>query len=121
MVCQRMELGEPDKSGRRSPQPIPDSQFVLPADTVVVAVGQGPNPVLTRSAKALRLNKYGYIEVDPATGATSISGVYAGGDIVSGAATVIAAMGSGKLAARSIDDYLRGLSQGSPMDRCVLN
>lgn len=106
VVCQRMELGEPDASGRRAPVPVPNSEFVIPADTVVVAVGQGPNPVLVRNAGSLKLNRKGYIEADEQTGATSIPGFYAGGDIVTGAATVIAAMGSGKRAADSIQKYL---------------
>jgi glutamate synthase (NADPH/NADH) small chain len=107
--CLKMELGEPDESGRRSPHPIPGSEYTIPADTVIVAVGQGPNPILIRSAKDLKLNRKGYIEVDSSTGATNIEGVFAGGDIVTGAATVIAAMGSGKLAAQSIDRYLKGM------------
>jgi glutamate synthase (NADPH/NADH) small chain len=108
--CQRMQLGEPDSSGRRRPIPIPNTEFTLPTDTVVIAVGQGPNPILTKSSKELRLNKAGYIVVDGESGATNIPGVYAGGDIVTGAATVISAMGSGKRAARSIDAYLKSLA-----------
>ncbi len=104
--CQRMELGEPDGSGRRRPQPIPDSAFVLEVDTVVVAVGQGPNPILIRSNPNLQLDARGYIEVDPDTLMTNIPGVFAAGDIVTGAATVIAAMGEGRRAARSILEYL---------------
>lgn len=106
LVCQQMELGEPDASGRRRPVPVPDSEFALPVDTVVVAIGQGPNPILLRGTEGLALNKKGYIEVDPETLMTSIPGVFAGGDIVTGAATVIAAMGAGKRAARAIDRYL---------------
>ena len=106
MVCQRMELGEPDSSGRRRPVPIPNSDFELEADTVVVAIGQGPNPVLTRNTKGLELNKHGHIVVKDEFGTTSMPGVFAGGDIVTGAATVIAAMGAGKLAARAIDRYI---------------
>lgn len=108
--CQRMQLGEPDSSGRRRPIPIPNTEFTLPTDTVVIAVGQGPNPILTKSSKELSLNKAGYIVVDGESGATNIPGVYAGGDIVTGAATVISAMGSGKRAARSIDAYLKSLA-----------
>lgn len=106
MVCQKMSLGEPDASGRRRPIPIPDSEITLPVETVVVAVGQGPNPILLRGTKGLKLNKRGYIEVDPETMMTNIPGVFAGGDIVTGAATVIAAMGAGKRAARAIESYL---------------
>src|SRR5690606_14060619 len=106
MVCQKMALGEPDASGRRRPVPIPGSEEELPVDTVIVAVGQGPNPILLQATTGLALNKRGYIEVDPETMMTSIPGVFAGGDIVTGAATVIAAMGAGKKAARAIDRYL---------------
>ena len=102
LECLRMELGEPDASGRRRPVPVPGSEFVVPAETVVVAIGQGPNPVLTRGATGLALDKRGYIIADPETGATSLPNVYAGGDIVTGSATVIAAMGAGKKAARAI-------------------
>ncbi|MCS7233275.1 MAG: NADPH-dependent glutamate synthase [Synergistetes bacterium] len=113
--CIKMELGEPDESGRRSPRPIPGSEFILETDTVVVAIGTGPNPVLLQAFPELKLNKWGYIEADPETGATSVPGVYAGGDIVTGAATVISAMGAGKRAAKAIDQYLqKKLKGGSP-------
>ncbi|MGE5582971.1 MAG: NADPH-dependent glutamate synthase [Bacillota bacterium] len=105
--CIRMELGEPDASGRRRPVEIPGSEFQFPVDNVVVAIGQGPNPILLRTTAGLALNKRGYIEADPETLATSIPGVYAGGDIVTGAATVIAAMGAGKIAARQMAEYCR--------------
>lgn len=105
--CQRMELGEPDESGRRRPIPIPDSQFVIPADTVIIAIGQSPNPILIRNTPGLETDARGTIVVDEKTGATSLPGVFAGGDAVTGAATVIAAMGAGKRAAAAIDDYLR--------------
>ncbi|MDK2897111.1 MAG: glutamate synthase small chain [Candidatus Atribacteria bacterium] len=105
--CIQMELGEPDESGRRRPIPIPGSEFVIPIDTVVVAIGQGPNPVFLDSVPGLKLNRWGYIESDPETGATSIPGVFAGGDIVTGAATVISAMGAGKKSARAIARYLQ--------------
>lgn len=105
--CIQMELGEPDESGRRRPVPIPGSEFEIPIDTVVVAIGQGPNPLLLETIEGLALNKKGYIAADPQTGATSLPGVFAGGDIVTGAATVISAMGAGKRAARSIDLYLK--------------
>ena len=107
LVCQRMTLGDPDSSGRRSPIPIPDSEFTISTDTVVVAVGQGPNQVLLRNLQGVELTPRGYIAADGETGATNVPGFYAGGDIVTGAATVIAAMGAGKRAARAIDAYLR--------------
>lgn len=113
MVCQRMELGEADASGRRRPVPVAGSEFELPIDTVVVAIGQGPNPILLQNTDGLKLNERGYIETDPETLMTSIPGVFAGGDIVTGAATVIAAMGAGKKAARAMDRYLR-TKAGSP-------
>ncbi|MDD5542795.1 MAG: NADPH-dependent glutamate synthase [Acidobacteriia bacterium] len=106
MRCQRMELGEPDDSGRRRPVPVPGSEFEVEVDTVVMAVGQGANPVLTSTAPNLKTNKWGNIVADPETCATSIPGVFAGGDIVSGGATVILAMGAGRKAARSIHAYL---------------
>lgn len=102
LECLRMELGEPDSSGRRRPVPVPGSEFTLDVETVVIAIGQGPNPVLTRGAGNLATNKHGYIIADPETGATNLENVYAGGDIVTGSATVIAAMGAGKAAARAI-------------------
>jgi glutamate synthase (NADPH/NADH) small chain len=105
--CIRMELGEPDASGRRRPVPVPDSDFLLEADTAIEAIGQGANRVLLATFPELKLNKWGYIEADEATGATSVPGVYAGGDIVTGAATVILAMGAGKAAAKAIDRYVR--------------
>ncbi|MEN3202874.1 MAG: NADPH-dependent glutamate synthase [Atribacterota bacterium] len=107
MECIQMELGEPDESGRRRPVPVPGSEFVIPVDTVVVAIGQGPNPLLLQTIKGLALNKRGYIVADPETGATNLRGVFAGGDIVTGAATVISAMGAGKRAARAIDRFFK--------------
>ena len=107
MICQKMELGEPDASGRRRPVPVAGSEFDVEAQTVVVAIGQGPNPVLTRNTKGLELNKYGNIVSRDEYGQTSMPGVFAGGDIVTGAATVIAAMGAGKLAAKGIDIYIK--------------
>ncbi|WP_427365619.1 NADPH-dependent glutamate synthase [Candidatus Caldatribacterium saccharofermentans] len=107
MECIQMELGEPDESGRRRPVPIPGSEFVIPADTVVVAIGQGPNPLLLETIRGLALNRRGYIVADPETGATNLRGVFAGGDIVTGAATVISAMGAGKRAARAIDRFFQ--------------
>lgn len=111
LECIRMELGEPDASGRRRPVAVPGSEFQFPVDNVIVAIGQGPNPVLLRNTEGLALNKRGYIETDPETLATNIPGVYAGGDIVTGAATVIAAMGAGKKAARSMAEYCRQKKQ----------
>jgi len=105
--CIRMELGEPDDSGRRRPVPIPGSEFVIDCDEVVVAIGTRANPVLTQTAPDLALNKWGYIVTDE-QGMTSIPGIFAGGDIVRGAATVILAMGDGKRAAGAIEAYLRG-------------
>lgn len=110
MECIKMELGEPDASGRRRPVPVPGSEFTMDVDTVVVAVGQGPNPLLTRATEGLALNRRGNIEARDEYGATSIPGVWAGGDIVTGAATVISAMGAGKRAARGIDIWLRSQS-----------
>lgn len=106
MECIKMELGEPDESGRRRPVPIPDSNFVFNLDTVVVAIGQSPNPLIPKSTKELKLGKKGNVIVDEG-GRTSMEGVFAGGDISTGAATVIEAMGAGKIAARSIDEYLK--------------
>jgi glutamate synthase (NADPH/NADH) small chain len=106
MKCIKYQLGEPDASGRRSPVAIPGSEYIMDVDTVVVAIGQGPNPLVPRTTKGLECNKKGNIVADPATGATSKPGVYAGGDVVTGAATVILAMGAGKVGARSIHEYL---------------
>ena len=103
--CSRMELGEPDASGRRRPRAVPGSEFVLDCDIVVVAIGTMANPLLTATCPELKLNKWGNIVADE-NGMTSIPGVFAGGDIVRGAATVILAMGDGKKAAKSIDRYL---------------
>lgn len=106
MECLRYELGEPDASGRRSPVPIPGSEFIMDVDTVVVAIGQGPNPLIPRTTPGLEVTRKGNIVADQATGATSKPGVYAGGDVVTGAATVILAMGAGRVAAKSIHAYL---------------
>jgi glutamate synthase (NADPH/NADH) small chain len=103
--CLRMKLGAPDPSGRAKPEPIPGSEFLLPCDVVVVAVGTRANPLLTSTCPELKLNRQGNVLVDD-NGMTSLPGVFAGGDIVRGAATVILAMGDGKRAARAIDDYL---------------
>jgi glutamate synthase (NADPH/NADH) small chain len=105
--CVRMRLGEPDASGRSRPEPIPGSEFEIPCDMVVVAIGTKSNPLLTASTPDLTVNEWGYLVTD-GYGMTSMPGVFAGGDIVRGAATVILAMGDGKRAAVSIDSWLRG-------------
>ncbi|WP_353894568.1 NADPH-dependent glutamate synthase [Proteinivorax hydrogeniformans] len=107
LKCIKMELGEPDDSGRRRPKPIKGSEYMLEVDTVIMAIGQGPNPIIPRSTKELTISKRGNIEVDSKTGQTSIEGVFAGGDVVTGAATVIQAMGAGKKCAESIDKYIK--------------
>lgn len=112
LKCIKMELGEPDSSGRRRPLPIEGSEFVLPMDVVVVAVGQGPNPLIPRTTEGLETNKWGNIVAAEGTGATSMPGVFAGGDVVTGAATVIKAMGAGKAAADAIDAYLQSKKGG---------
>ena len=104
--CIRMELGEPDASGRRRPVEVPGSEFVLECDLAIVAIGSGANPLLTRSTPDLPLNKWGYVTANTDTGKTGKKGVWAGGDIVTGAATVILAMGAGRKAADSIHEYL---------------
>ncbi len=106
MECIRCELGEPDASGRRSPVPIKGSEYIMDVDTVVVAIGQGANPLVPRTTKGLELSRKGNIVASLETGATSKPGVYAGGDVVTGAATVILAMGAGRSAAKSIHVYL---------------
>lgn len=107
MRVQRMELGEPDASGRRRPVPIEGSDYVLDVDAVVVAIGQTPNPMIKNTTPQLKTQPWGGIIVNEETGATSIPGVYAGGDAVTGAATVILAMGAGKTAAKHMDEYIR--------------
>jgi glutamate synthase (NADPH/NADH) small chain len=104
--CIRMELGEPDASGRRRPVEVPGSEFVVECDLAIVAIGAGANPLLTRSTPDLPLNKWGYVTANADTGKTGKKGVWAGGDIVTGAATVILAMGAGRKAADSIHEYL---------------
>ena len=106
MTCVRNRLGEPDSSGRRRPLTIPGSEFDFDCDTVVIAIGQGPNPLLISAVPGLKLNKRGNVEAD-SDGRTSIDDIFAGGDIVSGAATVIEAMGAGKRAARAIDRFVK--------------
>jgi glutamate synthase (NADPH/NADH) small chain len=103
--CVRMELGEPDASGRRRPVPVPDSNFTIDVDTVVISVGTSPNPLIRSTTKGLEANKYGCLIADD-SGATTREGIFAGGDAVTGAATVILAMGAGKTAAESIVKYV---------------
>ncbi len=104
--CIKMELGEPDESGRRRPVEVPGSEFVLDVDSVIISIGTSPNPLIKSTTKGLDVNKKGGIVVEESTGLTSREGVYAGGDAVTGAATVILAMGAGKTAAKAIDEYL---------------
>jgi glutamate synthase (NADPH/NADH) small chain len=107
MECLRMELGEPDASGRRRPVPVAGSEFTTEVDLVVVAVGQSPNPLILQTTEGLKAGKWGNVEADMETMATSLPGVYAGGDIVRGGATVILAMGDGRIAAAEMDAYLK--------------
>jgi glutamate synthase (NADPH/NADH) small chain len=104
--CVRMELGEPDASGRRIPRPVKGSEFRIPIDTIIMAIGTNANPLVPRSTKDLALHKWGYIIADERTGQTSKQGVFAGGDIVTGSATVISAMGAGRRAAQAMHEYL---------------
>lgn len=104
--CIRMELGEPDESGRRSPVPVPGSEFEIPTETVIMALGTSPNPLIVNTTEGLQATRRGGIEAD-GTGKTSREGIFAGGDAVTGAATVILAMGAGRKAAAAIDEYLR--------------
>lgn len=106
MNCQKMELGEPDASGRRRPIPVEGSEYDIDVDCVIMALGTSPNPLIKSTTKGLDVNRKGGIIVEEATGKTSRDGVYAGGDAVTGAATVISAMGAGKTAAKAIDEYL---------------
>jgi len=101
-----MELGEPDASGRRRPVPIPGSDFDLPLSLAIMAIGTSANPIVQSTTPGLQTNKRGYIQADETTQRTSRKGVFAGGDIVTGSATVILAMGAGRRAAQSIHDYL---------------
>ena len=105
--CLKYELGEPDDSGRRRPVPIEGSEFQIELDTVIMAIGNGSNPLIQQATPGLEFNKWGNIVVDENC-KTSMEGVYAGGDIVSGAATVILAMGQGRTAAAGINEYLAG-------------
>jgi len=107
MECIEMELGEPDASGRKKPVPKPNSEHVIDVDTVIIAIGQTPNPLITSTTPGLTTQKWGGIIVNEETLATSKPGVFAGGDAVTGAATVILAMGAGKKAAKAIDQYIQ--------------
>jgi glutamate synthase (NADPH/NADH) small chain len=106
MECIKMQLGEPDESGRRRPIPIKGSEFVIDVDTVIVAIGNTPNPIIQQTTKGLQTTRWGTIVIDEENGKTTKEGVYAGGDIVSGVATVISAMGAGKKAAKAIHEHL---------------
>lgn len=111
--CIKMALGDPDESGRRKPVPVTDSKYLLDVDTVIMAIGQGPNPLVQDTTPGVAVNKHGNIVADDA-GATSQAGVFAGGDIVTGAATVILAMGAGKKAAAAIHDYIQNKRSSVP-------
>jgi len=106
MECLKMKLGEPDDSGRRRPIPIPGSNFVIEVDMVIDAIGTSANPIVARSATGVEINQWGYFIVDDKTGATTKEGIFAGGDIVRGSATVISAVGDGKVVARAVDEFL---------------
>ncbi|HIT28623.1 MAG TPA: NADPH-dependent glutamate synthase [Candidatus Faecousia gallistercoris] len=112
MKCIRMELGEPDASGRRRPIAVPDSEFMLDVDTVIMSLGTSPNPLIRSTTPGLETNKHGCIVTSGDDGDTSREGVYAGGDAVTGAATVIKAMGAGKAAAKAIDQYIQNKAKG---------
>jgi glutamate synthase (NADPH/NADH) small chain len=107
MECIKMELGEPDSSGRKRPVPVKDSEFVMDVDTVIMAIGQSPNPVFLKATPELKVDRWSKIIVDPNTQAANLEGVYAGGDAIEGDDTVIAAMGTGKRAAKAINEYLK--------------
>ena len=107
IICDRMELSEPDESGRARPVKIPNSEYEIKTDCVIMSIGTSPNPLIKDTTKGLEVNKYGGIIVNEETALTSLKGVYAGGDAVTGAATVISAMGAGKTAAKAIDEYLK--------------
>ena len=106
MKCIKMELGEPDERGRRRPVPVPNSEFTFDVDTVIMSIGTSPNPLITSTTAGLDTDRRGCIVVTEG-GATTRDGVFAGGDAVTGAATVISAMGAGKSAAAKIDEYLK--------------
>ncbi|MFH1322036.1 MAG: NADPH-dependent glutamate synthase [Bacteroidota bacterium] len=114
--CIRMKLGEPDDSGRRRPVPIPGANFRMPIDVAIIAIGNSPNPLVPNTTPDIVVEKWGNILTDPKTGRTSKKGVFAGGDVATGAATVILAMGAGKVAARGIDDYLKNDLEWAPTE-----
>jgi len=118
MECIRMELGEPDDSGRRRPIPIEGSEFTLDVDTVIVAIGNRPNPIVPQTTEGLDATRWGTLVADEDTGRTTRERVWAGGDIVTGAATVISAMGAGQRAARDIDAFLRGAAEPWQLETC---
>jgi len=105
LVCLKMELGEPDSSGRRRPVPVVGSEFALDVEVVIIAIGQGPNPLIPSTTPELKTGKWGNIEADPETGQTSLANVYAGGDVVTGGATVILAMGAARKSAKALDNF----------------
>ena len=107
LKCQQMELGEPDESGRRRPVPVPGSEFTIDLDCVIAAIGTTPNPLIRHTTPGLDTNRKGCIIADDEHGITSKDGVFAGGDAVTGAATVILAMGAGKRAAAAMDEYIK--------------
>jgi glutamate synthase (NADPH/NADH) small chain len=107
LECIQNQLGEPDASGRRRPVPIRGSNFRIPADTVIIAIGQSPSPLIPKTTPDLKTAKDGVVTIDDETGKTSKKGVFAGGDVATGGATVILAMGQGKKAAKAIDEYLK--------------
>ncbi|MEE9514661.1 MAG: FAD-dependent oxidoreductase, partial [Candidatus Brocadiales bacterium] len=113
LECIKMELGEPDASGRRRPVPIKDSEFILDVDCVIMALGTSPNPLISMTTPDMEVTAKGTIVADDDTGKTTKEGVFAGGDIVTGAATVILAMGAGKNAAAAIDEYIRAKKTGA--------
>jgi glutamate synthase (NADPH/NADH) small chain len=118
MECLKMELGEPDDSGRRRPVPVPGSEFIMDVDTAIIAIGQSPNPLIRSTTDGLEVQRWGGIIINEETGMTSIPGLFAGGDAVTGAATVITAMGAGKIAAKGIDRYIRE-KHGLPITEAV--
>ena len=111
MTCIRMELGEPDASGRRRPVPVAGSEFTIEVDTVIMSLGTSPNPLISSTTKGLEVNRRKCIVAEEASGRTSKEGVYAGGDAVTGAATVILAMEAGKAGAKGIHEYLSGKTE----------
>jgi glutamate synthase (NADPH/NADH) small chain len=109
MKCVHMQLGDPDATGRRKPEVMPNSEFVLDVDMVIMSIGTSPNPLISTTTPGLDVNKRNCIVADEESGQTSRQGVFAGGDAVSGAATVILAMGAGRQAAAAIDRYIQSL------------